>query len=84
MLRSLGVTTIVLVGNSLNVGIIGACIEAVDFGYRVVVPADAVVGVPPSYGDLVMEHSLGLLAMRTTTEEVVGVWSAADVDPARG
>jgi biuret amidohydrolase len=76
MLRSLGVTTIVLVGNSLNVGIIGACIEAVDFGYRVVVPTDAVVGVPPEYGDLMTEHSLRLLARCTSADEIVDTWSS--------
>ena len=43
----MGVTTVIATGVSLNVGILGLCLSAADLGYRVVVPTDAVVGVPP-------------------------------------
>ena len=75
LLRNLGVTTIVAVGASLNVGIAGLTMVAVDLGYRVVVVTDAVVGVPPEYGDAVLEHTMAALAARVTSDEVVAVWA---------
>ncbi len=37
-LRSLGVETVVATGVSVNLGVLGLAIEAVNLGYRVVVP----------------------------------------------
>ena len=75
LLRNMGVTTIVAVGNSLNVGVIGMVLSAVDLGYQVVVPSDAVVGVPVEYGAEVMANAVALLATVTTTDELVTAWS---------
>jgi nicotinamidase-related amidase len=77
LLRNLGVRTVVLVGGSVNVGIVGAAIEAVDFGYRVVIPRDGVIGHPIAYAELVLEHTLALLARITTVAELVDVWRAS-------
>ncbi len=74
MLRNLGVTTIVGAGVSINIGIANLVFDAVNRGYQVVVPRDAVAGVPGDYADTVVEHTLSLLAMLSSTEEVVGVW----------
>jgi nicotinamidase-related amidase len=73
-LRSLGARNLVLVGGSVNVGLVAACAEAVDLGYRVVIPRDGVVGVPAAYVELVFEHTLTLLARITTVDELVAVW----------
>jgi nicotinamidase-related amidase len=73
-LRSLGVRTVVAAGLSLNLGIPGLCLEAVNLGYRVVVVTDAVAGMPASYGDLVMANTISLLAARATSDELIGVW----------
>ncbi|GAA2091606.1 isochorismatase family protein [Actinomadura alba] len=73
-LRALGVRTVVATGLSLNLGIPGLCIEAVDLGYRVVVVSDAVAGVPAEYGDEVMARTIGLLAARVTADELVRAW----------
>ena len=48
ILRNLGVTTIVAVGVSLNVAIPNLVMDAVNAGYRVVLPRDAVAGIPPN------------------------------------
>ena len=77
VLRNCGITTVVAVGVSLNVGIVGLALSAVDLGYQVVVPDDAVVGVPVAYGRAVMDHTISLLATITTTAAVVGAWSEA-------
>ena len=46
ILRNLGVTTIVGVGVSLNVGMTNLAFDGVNRGYQVVIPRDAVAGVP--------------------------------------
>ena len=77
VLRNLGVRTVVAVGVSVNVAIMNLVFDAVNAGYQVVVPRDAVAGLPPSYVDAVFEHTLGLLATVTTAAEVLGVWNNA-------
>ena len=74
MLHNLGIRNVVLVGGSVNIGIVGAAIEAVDLGYRVVIPRDGVIGHPTEYAELVVEHTLALLARITTIDELVAVW----------
>ena len=46
ILRNLGVTTIVAVGVSLNIAIPNLVMDAVNAAYRVVLPRDAVAGLP--------------------------------------
>jgi nicotinamidase-related amidase len=62
---------------SVNIGVLGLVMGAVDLGYRVALVRDAIVGVPPEYGDAVVEGTLGLLATLVTTDEVVATWSRA-------
>jgi nicotinamidase-related amidase len=82
-LRNLGVTTVVAAGVSVNLAILGLCIEAVNLGYQVVLATDAVAGVPRDYAAAVMEHTLALLTTRATVDEIVGAWSAADTTGGR-
>lgn len=72
VLRSLDTTTVVACGVSLNVGVLGLCLSAADLGYRVVVPTDAVVGVPAAYGDAVLRNTLAMVATLTTVDDLVG------------
>jgi biuret amidohydrolase len=74
LLRSLNATTVILTGVSVNRGITGQTIEAVNFGYRVVIPTDCVVGYPKEYSDMMLEHTLAPLAWLTTADEVVAAW----------
>jgi nicotinamidase-related amidase len=74
ILRNLGVTTIVAVGVSLNVAIPNLVMDAVNGGYRVVLPRDAVAGIPAEYGDAVIDNTLSLLATVTTTDALIEVW----------
>ncbi len=73
-LRSLDVRTVVAVGLSLNLGIPGLCLEAVNLGYRAVVVTDAVAGTPAEYGDAVLANTISLLAARVTADELIGAW----------
>ena len=74
-LRSLGVSTVVATGVSLNLGIVGLAIEAVNLGYRVVVVRDAVCGVPADYADAVLRHTVALVATVATTDEVAAAFT---------
>jgi nicotinamidase-related amidase len=71
VLRNLGVTTLVVVGVSVNVAVTNLVMDAVNHGYQVVVPRDAVCGVPASYSDAVIDNTLSLLATVCTTDDVV-------------
>jgi len=75
ILRNLGVQTIVAVGVSLNVAIPNLVMDAVNSGYRVVLPRDAVAGVPAEYGRAVLDNTLSLLAAITTTDDLLAAWS---------
>jgi biuret amidohydrolase len=74
VIRNLGVRTIVLMGVSLNLGILGAALGAVDLGYQVVIVRDAVVGVPKEYGDAVVENSLSMIATIVDADQLIGAW----------
>ena len=74
ILRNLGVSTIVAVGVSVNVAIPNLVMDAVNAGYRVVLPRDAVAGFPADYADAVIDNTLSLLATVTTTDHLVDAW----------
>jgi nicotinamidase-related amidase len=74
ILRNLGVRTVVATGVSLNLGVFGMALTALDLGYQVVIPTDAVAGVPREYADAVLEHSLSLIATLTSTDELLALW----------
>jgi nicotinamidase-related amidase len=61
---------------SLNIGITGMVLTAVDLGYRVALVTDAVAGVPREYGEAMVAHTLAPLATRVTAADVVEVWSS--------
>jgi nicotinamidase-related amidase len=77
VLRNLGVSTIVVVGVSLNIAIPNLVMDAVNAAYRVVVPRDAVAGVPADYGAAMIANTLSLLATVTTTDELLQTWQPA-------
>ena len=76
ILRNLGVATIVATGVSVNLGLLGLAIEAVNLGYRVAVVSDAVAGVPPDYSRAVMANTIALLATRVTVDDLIAAWKA--------
>jgi biuret amidohydrolase len=74
VLRNLGVSTIVAVGVSVNVAITNLVMDAVNAAYRVVVPRDAVAGIPTDYASAIIDNTLSLLATITTTDDLLEVW----------
>ncbi|MEZ5164972.1 MAG: isochorismatase family protein [Acidimicrobiales bacterium] len=74
ILRNLGVRTVVVTGVSVNLGVFGMCLGALDLGYQVVLVRDAVAGVPVDYADAVVDHSLAMIATVTDAAEVIERW----------
>ncbi|MEC4571353.1 cysteine hydrolase [Streptomyces virginiae] len=77
LLRNLGVRTLVVTGVSSNIAIPNTVFDAVNLGYRVVVPSDAIAGVPASCTAEVIRNSLALVAAVTTTEALLAAWGRA-------
>ncbi|MDT5049350.1 MAG: biuret amidohydrolase, partial [Mycobacterium sp.] len=74
VLRNLEVSIIVVVGVSLNIAIPNVVMDAVNTGYRVVLPKDAVAGIPAEYGAAMIANTLSLLATITTTDDLLQLW----------
>jgi len=82
ILRNLGVRTVVVTGVSVNVAVTNLVMDAVNRGYQVVVPRDAVAGVPRDYAEAVIDHTLAVLATVTTADELAAAWRRAPGGPA--
>ncbi|MEV4442124.1 cysteine hydrolase [Streptomyces sp. NPDC049577] len=74
LLRNLGCRTLVVTGVSANVAIPNTVFDAVNLGHTVVVPADAVAGVPADYTAAMIRHTLALVATVTTTGALLRGW----------
>ena len=76
ILRNMGVRTVIVTGVSVNLGILGTVISAVDLGYNVVLVRDGVCGVPTDYADAVIDNTLSLLATVCDAEDVMMAWGS--------
>ena len=74
VLRNEGITTIVGVGVSVNIAIQNLTFDAVNAGYQVVLPTDAIAGTPREYAEQVLQHTLRNVATLASTEEVLAAW----------
>ena len=75
VLRNLGARTVVGIGVSVNVGMLDFALDAVNAGYQMVMPRDAVAGVPADYAEAVIDHTLALLCTRPATHDVIAAWT---------
>ena len=75
ILRNLGVDTVIVTGVSLNIGVLGTVISAVDLGYNVVLVRDAVCGVPTDYAEAVLSHTMPLLATVVAFDDLQAAWN---------
>ena len=76
LLRNLGCRTLIVTGVSANVAIPNAVFDAVNRGYTVVVPGDAIAGVPSDYTPAMIRNTLALVATVATTDEVLACLGA--------
>ncbi len=77
ILRNLGVTTVVVGGVSVNVGVTNLAMDAMNRSYNVVVARDCCAGVPVTYADDVMKNTLANIAWVLTTDQILDLWSKA-------
>ena len=76
-LRNMGVTVLVVTGVSVNLGVLGLAIEAVNLGYQVVIATDAVCGHPAVYAQTVLDQTLSLIATLAPTDEILAAMTTA-------
>ena len=76
-LRNLGVSVLLVTGVSVNLGVLGLAIEAVNLGYQVIVATDAVCGFPVDYAQAVLAESLSLIATLARTEDLLEAMTTA-------
>ena len=74
VLRNLGVRTLVGVGVSVNVAMQNLAFDAVNSGYQMVIPRDAVAGFPAEYVKAVFAHTLGAVATLVSAADLLAVW----------
>ena len=75
-LRLQGVDTIVLTGVSTNLALPGFSIEAVNRGYRVILPEDATAGTSAELHSMMITNLLAVLTRVTTTDAVLAQLNA--------
>jgi biuret amidohydrolase len=75
-LRNLGVSTVILVGASANIAVNGTALEAMNRGYRVVVPSDGIAGDPPEYVEQLLRYTIRNVALVAPVQRILDVWDA--------
>jgi nicotinamidase-related amidase len=58
----------------VNVAVTNLVMDAVNRGYSVVLPRDAVAGWPRDYADAVIDNTLALLSAVVTTDDLLEIW----------
>ncbi|MEE8312809.1 MAG: isochorismatase family protein, partial [Myxococcota bacterium] len=59
------------------IGILGTTIEAMNRGYRVVLPTDCVAADPPEYAEQVLRYTFRNIAFLTTAAQIADAWGVA-------
>jgi nicotinamidase-related amidase len=75
LLRNMGARTIVIVGVSTNVAIPNATFDCVNAGFNVVIARDAIAGYPLDYTDVIVQHTLSVVAKVCVTDELIAAWT---------
>lgn len=81
VLKGFGVTTVVLVGVSLNLAITHSAGHLTQAGFELIVPRDAVGGTPADYAQQVLNNTVSVLGRVTTVDELIDEWDATPPTP---
>lgn len=74
-LRNLGVRTVIITGVSANIAVNGTAIEAMNRGYRVIVPSDGIAGDPAEYVEMLLRYTLRNVAMIAPVSTITDHWA---------
>jgi biuret amidohydrolase len=58
----------------VNIGMLDFAFDAVNAGYQMVMPRDAVAGIPEDYATAVLDNTISLVATLPSTDEVLAAW----------
>lgn len=83
-LRGLGTKTVIITGVSANIAVNGTAIEAMNRGYRVIVPSDCVAGDPPEYVEQLLRFTLRNVALVAPVQGILDHWSGLPEHPIAG
>jgi nicotinamidase-related amidase len=75
-LRNLGVRTVIITGVSANIAVNGTSIEAMNRGYRVVVPSDCIAGDPPEYVEQLLRYTIRNVALVAPVRGILDHWDS--------
>jgi nicotinamidase-related amidase len=77
MLGNEGITTVVVVGVTLNLAIPNTVLDLVNAGFQVVVPTDGSVATTDGYGDQMLAHTLAYVSTLTDVVTLTEAWLQA-------
>jgi len=75
-LRNTGVQTVIVTGVSANLAVVGTVIEAMNRGFRVIVPSDCIAGDPPEYVDQLLRYTIRNAALVVPSSMILECWKA--------
>jgi nicotinamidase-related amidase len=75
VLRNLGIEEVVVAGVSTNLAIPLVAVAAADEDFAVLIPTDAVIGIPAEHHRSMLEHSLAYVGRLTTVGDLLEAWS---------
>jgi nicotinamidase-related amidase len=73
-LRNLGAKTVIITGVSANIAVNGTSLEAMNLGYRVIVPSDCVAGDPPEYVAQLLRYTIRNVALVAPVQGILDYW----------
>lgn len=74
ILRDIGIKTVIAAGVSINIGVQGIVVEALNRNYRAVVASDCTAGFPPEYAEMSLKYGVGIVARIATAKDIVAAW----------
>jgi biuret amidohydrolase len=73
-LRNLGTRNVIITGVSANIAVNGTAIEAMNRGYRVIVPNDCIAGDPPDYVEQLLRYTIRNVALVAPVQQILTHW----------
>jgi nicotinamidase-related amidase len=73
-LRNLGIKNVIITGVSANIAVNGTSLEAMNLGYRVIVPSDCIAGDPPEYVEQLLRYTIRNVALVAPVQAILDFW----------
>ncbi|MCU1344420.1 MAG: hypothetical protein JWL70_686 [Acidimicrobiia bacterium] len=75
-LRNLGIKTVIVTGVSANIAVNSTAIEAMNHGYRVIVPSDCTASDPPDYLEYLLRYTIRNVALVAPVKGILDYWGS--------